>query len=236
MNRLKLSFIATAMLLVVGCGGGGSSSSNTAKVTKVESIEDAKSSYQSLSALDNLDGLSSQLNNSKLQKTSFSKGDTYTCDNGGKITLSVEGSTTTIVGTQCQYGTSYINGTMSMTYLADGSEKFNMSNLTLKDGDIEMSISQMVFVDNETEHWATMDGDIKIVSKCFSGTYNFTTIEKMYEAQDGTYNVESGVFELNGARYTFSNPTVTIKVGETEETILQSELEQRIDDTTTCSE
>jgi hypothetical protein len=234
MNRLKLSFIATAMLLVVGCGGGGSSS--TSEVTKVETLEDAKSSFQALSALDSMDGLSSQVTSNKLQKTSSSKAQSASCDNGGTVSINVEGSSTSIVANKCAYGNYYMDGTLNMTDLSDGSEKFTMSNMTTKDGKIDMYISQMVFVDNESEHWSTMDGDIKIVSKCFSGTYKFETVEKIYEAQDDTDNVESGVIDLNGARYTFNNPTVTIKVGDKEETILQSDLEKKMNNTLTCSE
>jgi len=235
MNRLKLSFIAAAMLLVVGCGGGGSSDNSEA--TKVETVEEAKSSFQSLSALTSMDGFSTQISSNKLQKTSSSAKQSASCDNGGTVSIDIVGATTSIVANQCQYGNYYMDGSINMTELSDGSEKFIMSNMTMKDGAIDMYVSQMVFVDNEAEHWSTMDGDIKIVSKCFSGKYDFKTIEKMYEAQDGSNNVETGVVELNGARYTFSNPYVTIKVGGKEsEPMLQSELEKKMNNTLTCSE
>ena len=234
MNGLKLSFVATAMLLLVGCGGGGSTS--TPEATKVETIDDAKSSFQSLSALDSKDRLINQINSEKLQKTSFSKPESYNCDNGGTISIESNGNSFSMVANQCKYDSYYINGTVNSTELSDGSEKLTMSNLTMKDGEIDMTASQMVIVENESEFWSTIDGDIQIVSKCFSGNYNFKTIEKIYDAQDGSDNIERGVLELNGARYTFDNPNVTIKVGDSEETISQSELEKRMNNTTTCSE
>jgi len=184
-----------------------------------------------------MDGLSTQISSNKLQKTSSSEKQSANCDNGGTVSIDVIGTTTSIVTHQCKYGHYYMDGSISLNELSDGSEKFTMSNMTMKDGEIDMYVSQMVFVDNESEHWSTMDGDIKIDSKCFSGKYDFKTIEKMYEAQDGSDNVESGVVELNGARYTFSNPYVTIKVGGKEsESILQSELEKKMNNTLTCSE
>ena len=107
------------------------------------------------------------------------------------------------------------------------------------DGEINnMSVTNMKFVEKETstESWVNIDGMIKIESKCFTGTYTFKTIEKLVEAKDGSDNFESGILNLNNATYTFKNPDVTIKVGSTTETILQSELEKRFETETVCDE
>ena len=129
-----------------------------------------------------------------------------------------------------------MDGTISETELSDGTVNLTMSNLTMKNDGTELKTSSFVIVENESEYWSTMDGDIKVTAKCFSGNYDFKTISKVYDAQDGTDNAESGIFELNGARYTFSNPYVTIKTATEEETILQSELEKRMNNSTTCTE
>ena len=101
-----------------------------------------------------------------------------------------------------------------------------------------MSVKNMKFVEKDTsaESWSTMDGSMSIESKCFTGSYTFQTIEKLVDAKDGSDNLKSGILKLNGATYTFNNPDVTIKVGSSTETILQSELEKRFETETVCDE
>lgn len=237
MNNMKLSLVVIALFLTVGCND--SSDNNTqASSSQITNVADAKKSYQSLSAMSSISGFSSQVSTTSQTSTQAQKTNSGACDNGGTITVTVneESKSMTIVANECKYDNNYMNGTMSMSELSDGSEKITMTNLSVKDGEIDMTVPQMVFVENTNEYWSTMDGDINIVSKCFSGNYNFETIEKVYDAQDGTDNAESGIIELNGARYTFNNPYVTIKAGTEEETILQSELEKKMNNTTTCSE
>jgi hypothetical protein len=101
-----------------------------------------------------------------------------------------------------------------------------------------ISITNMKFIEKETsaESWFTIDGSMSIESKCFTGTYNFQTIQKLVEMKDGTENIESGILKLNNATYTFENPDVTIEIGSSTETILQSELEKRFELKVACDE
>jgi len=233
MKQLTLALMTTS-LLMVGCGGGGS---DTPNVTEIKNLNDAEKSYKSLSALSSLDKIGNKNNNLKMSKLSLEKTGTIPCDSGSIVyNISDDAKTTSFTMKKCSLDTSYFNGTMSMIKLDDNSEKFELKNMTIKDEKMTMISSSFIFIDNEAEHWATMNGDMNIESKCFTGKYNFKTIEKMYEAQDQSDNVESGIIELNGATYTFANPHVTIKVGSQERTILQSALEKEIESSTTCSE
>ena len=231
---LTLSIASSTLLLFAACGGGSSSDGGTAE-TEVKTIEQAKYSFQALSGTNSFDGFGEALNNNKAQKITSNKTTTHQCDTGN-ISITEETSTFNFVANKCQIGTYYLNGSISEVELSDGSQQTTMSNLTMKDGEIEISANQLIFVENSTAYWSTMDGDMNIISKCFSGNYNFETIEKIYDAQDGSENAESGILKLNGVTYTFSNPYVTIKTATEEKTILQSELEKRMSNTTTCSE
>ena len=230
---LTLSIASSTLLLFAACGGD--SSEEQQNLTEVKTIEQAKYSFQALSGTNSFDGFGEALKNNKAQKITSNKTTTHQCDTGN-ISITEETSTFNFVANKCQIGTYYLNGSISEVKLSDGSQQTTMSNLTMKDGEIEISANQLIFVENSTAYWSTMDGDMKIVSKCFSGNYNFTTVEKIYEAQDGSDNVEFGILKLNGVTYTFNNPHVTIKTSTEEETILQSELEKRMSNTTTCSE
>lgn len=99
-----------------------------------------------------------------------------------------------------------------------------------------MAFDNMVMVEKDTysESWVTIDGGINLKSKCVTGNYQFTTVEKLVEAKDGTDNTESGILEINGARYTFENSYVTIKVDSEEKTMLQSELQEEME-SSNCS-
>ena len=101
-----------------------------------------------------------------------------------------------------------------------------------------ITIKNMKFVEKETssDSWSTIDGSMNIESKCFTGSYTLETVEKLVDAKDGSDNTESGILKLNSATYTFKNPDVTIQVGSSTETILQSELEQRFEAKTVCDE
>jgi hypothetical protein len=104
-------------------------------------------------------------------------------------------------------------------------------NQTTKSGEKNnIKFSNFILKDKETEDesWSTLNGTIAVESKCTTGTYTFETIEKLVDATDGSDNLESGILKLNGATYTFDNPYVTIKAGNQEETITQSELERRM--------
>lgn len=240
MNGLKLSLIVSTLLIFTGCGGGGGDSADGAgsivigPLTQIASVADAKTSFQSTSALDSVNSASSQNGgNQKQQRTSaYKTTDTYSCTSG-TITIIVDGLNETFIANQCSIDDTYMNGTISTVALSDGSEKNTLTNLTIRYGEISLQTASFVDVEHLDEHWYTIDGTISITSACFTGNYEFETIEKLYETADGSA-VISGIFELNGARYTFENPNVTIKVGDEEETIPQSELEQRMSNTTTC--
>ena len=233
MNILKLSLLTSATLLLVNCGGDSDSSAQSR--TKIETVEEAKNNFKALTALGGLSEMSSNSSTNVAQKLFSLKTTSTNCDSGS-ISMTQTETEFTMVGNKCTMNSVYIDGTISEIKLPDGSLKFTMSDLTMKDDGTEMKTSSFVIIENENEYWSTMDGDISIASKCFSGNYDFKTISKVYEVQDGSDNVESGSFELNGVRYTFSNPYVTIKTATEEETILQSELEKRMDSSTTCSE
>ena len=138
-------------------------------------------------------------------------------------------------------GSGYINITMEektvnniLTTLMNGVINQKNSN-----GEINnMSVTNMKSVEKKTspESWSTIDGSISIESKCFTGAYTFKTIEKLVQAKDGSENLESGILKLNSATYTFNNPDVTIKIGSSTETILQSDLEKRFEIETVCDE
>jgi len=138
-------------------------------------------------------------------------------------------------------GSGYINITMEEKTLNDISTTTLNGVIKQKsnNGEIKnISVSNMKLVEKDTssESWTTIDGGMSIESKCFTGKYTFKTVEKLVDATDGSDNVESGILKLNGAIYTFNNPDVTIKVGSSTETILQSELEKRFQTESVCKE
>lgn len=232
MNIIKLSLLTSATLLIVNCGGS-SSDSSTPALTKIETVEEAKSNFKALSALGELSNINTE--SSKSEKSFSFKTTSGKCDSG---TVSITETETEfrITANSCSIGSVYIDGSISEVELTGGTVKFSMSNLSMKNNGTELKTSSFVIIENEREYWSTIDGDMSVVSKCFSGNYDFKTISKIYDAQDGSDNAESGTLELNGVRYTFSNPYVTIKTATEEETILQSELEKRMNTSSTCSE
>jgi len=138
-------------------------------------------------------------------------------------------------------GSGYINITMEDKTLNDISTTTIDGEVNQKSNSGEInniSVSNMKFVEKDTssESWSTIDGGMSIESKCFTGKYTFETVEKLVDATDGSDNVESGILKLNGATYTFNNPDVTINVGSSTETILQSELEKRFQTESVCNE
>jgi len=232
---LTLSVVCSTLLLLTACGGGSSSDKETPTPTKITTVSQAKSSFKALSATNSFDSFKNALNSNNKQKVTLNKTTTQACDSGS-LSVTEEGTTFNFVANQCRVNNYYVNGSINAVQLSNGSMKLSMNNLTMKDGEIEISANQLIFVENSTAYWSTIDGDIKIVSKCFSGSFNLTTLEKIYDAQDGSDNAESGILKMNGVTYTFNNPYVTIKTATEEETILQSELEKRMSNTTTCSE
>jgi len=230
--NLKFSLIAIVTLILVGCGGGSDSPVvPSATLTKIETINQAKNSFQALGALNSLN--QTNTSNTKSSKIFSLKTTSTQCDSG-TVSLTETATTSVIVANNCTRGTVFMNGTFSESTLEDGSSKTEMSNLTVRTGTVELKTNKFVIVEKESEFWFTVDGDMKVVAKCFSGQYNFETREKIYDAQDGSDNVERGVLKLNGVMYTFDNPYVTIKIGNTERKILQSELETEL--TSGCSE
>jgi len=139
-----------------------------------------------------------------------------------------------------------IGGTQYMDIKMKFSEENSIStisfdgvvNQTTTSGETNnMSMTNMVFKHQETsvESWTTIDGKMALESKCVTGVYDFKTVEKLIEARDGSENTESGILILNGATYTFENPHVTIEAGSESETMLQSELERRMELSNTCN-
>ena len=137
-------------------------------------------------------------------------------------------------------GEQYMNITMNQSKSNDiSTTKLNgVINQTSKNNDVSnVSLDNFVFVEKDTssESWVTIDGGINLKSKCVTGNYKFTTDEKLVDAEDGSNNTESGILDINGAKYTFANPYVTIKTPSGEEdTMLQSELEKEME-SNTCS-
>ncbi len=137
-------------------------------------------------------------------------------------------------------GEQYMNITMNQSKSNDITTiKLNgVMNQTSKSNDVSnIGFDNMVLVAKETssESWVTIDGGINLKSKCVTGNYRFTTDEKLVDAQDGSNNTKSGILDINGAKYTFDNPYVTIKTPSGEEdTMLQSELEKKME-SSSCS-
>lgn len=237
---LALCFTSSAILILSACGGS-SSATTTSTLTKITTIDEAKTSYQAISATSfsvsfgTYSGVS--LEKSSTVKNTFNKTETYSCDTGS-ITIDISNDKTThsILAEKCNITSEnrYMNGNMTIENFSN-ENKVTFTNLELKSSDSNVTITKMVLVNHKIEKWTTIDGDITIVSPCFSGTYNYETIEKIYDTQDDSNNSESGILKMNDVTYTFNNPYVTIKIGDTEETILQSELEKRMD-SSSCSE
>ncbi|HHD81983.1 MAG TPA: hypothetical protein ENK94_02200 [Campylobacterales bacterium] len=115
-----------------------------------------------------------------------------------------------------------MNGVINQTTTAG-----EINNMTITDFKIKGK-------DTSDESWTTIDGKMAFETKCITGTYTFETVEKLVDAKDGSDNLESGILKLNGATYTFENPNVTIEAGSESETILQSELEKRMESADSC--
>ena len=235
-NLLAPLFIGSTLLIFTACGGN-SSKEDKPKVERVKNISEAKENYKALGAFSSLNSSINSISttsSTKLQKTQSNN-----CTNGGSATFNyVESSNSvTLTFSSCIEENTLIDGTMIMIQSDDEIHtKIQFKNLTMDDGKTKITSNSLIFEDDSNEHWSTMDGDLGVVSKCFSGNFDFETVAKLYEAQDGSDNLESGILKLNGATYTFANPYVTIKAGSEERTILQSELEKEMNDSNGCSE
>ena len=230
MNFFKLSLI-TASLLLIGCGSD-SKSDDTPKTT---TIADATSNMNALNALGNLTKINNNFTTTKMQK--ISKNQTFSCTQGGRISMDVSDDehTITMVMDKCKEPNSYMDGNLKIIEKDNGYYKMEMSNITIKSNNRETtSATQLVIEGNDNEYWSKIDGDMSFVSQCFTGSFNIKTLEKMYEMQDGSDGVEKGKIELNGASYTFNYPNVTIKAGSETKTMLQSELDKEMEASTTC--
>jgi hypothetical protein len=235
MNFFKLSLV-TVSLLLVGCGSDSKSDDNSG--TKVTTIEEAETNMKSMGAVGNVGGAIGKIksNNSKMQK--LSKSENHPCAKSGNMSwdFSEDGTTTKITMNKCTENDFYMDGSMSINEQDSGYFKMEMNNLTIKSNGEDISSKHFIMEGNDNEYWSKIDGDMSLVSKCFSGTFDFKTLEKMYETQDGSDAVEKGKIELNGATYDFNYPNVTIKAGSESKTMLQSELDKEMESATTCDE
>jgi hypothetical protein len=226
--------LVVASLFLIGCGSSDNKGSNS-DVKEAKTVTEAENNFKSFGALSNLDrGTSSFNKNSKMQKISKNESP---CSNGGTLSISSDNTILTMVFNKCKEDSVYINGEMVITENESNyNSKIVVKDLTLKEEEINFYSKKFVIEENEVEYWSTIDGDVKIDSKCFSGNFYFKTIEKMYEIQDNTDSIEKGKIVLNGATYTFNNPNVTITVGSETKTITQVELEKEFESSTSCSE
>jgi hypothetical protein len=136
------------------------------------------------------------------------------------------------------YGSGHYNHTMSYGFDPETNVYTMKHNGTMKqteNAEEETMITKdltIQFKNGLSESWSKIDGELEISSKCLNDSFTFKTTEKLVEAKDKSGNLDSGIIEINGAMFTFENPNVTIKTATEEETILQSELDKEIDNTT----
>jgi hypothetical protein len=232
MNFLKLSLI-TASLLLIGCGS--SSDDGGSDAPEATTIEKAESNFK---AFGGAMSSSQELKNQNTKMKQLAKTESGSCTHGGTFSMSLSEDETNMNMSfnNCKFDDTYIDGTMIMTEYDDYHYKMEMKNLTMKDSENDLYFKNLALEENELEYWSTIDGDMNINSKCFTGKYNFTTLERLIETQDASDNLESGKLKLNGAIYTFNNPNVTIEVAGKTKTILQTELDEQMTSETTCKE
>jgi len=139
-----------------------------------------------------------------------------------------------------------VRGTQYLDFITKISEEENIVtsrkdgvlNLTTKAGEISnLKLINYVTKTKMTsdELWATIvDGTLEFESKCVTGTYVFETVETLVDARDGSVT-ESGILKINGATYTYDYPDVTIEAGSESETMSQSELNKRVEESSSCS-
>lgn len=230
MNFIKLSILATSILLI-GCGDD----SKNDTVTKARTIEDATKNMKALNAIGNL----SKFDNNNINKIqNLSKEKSFPCAKGGNMSIDISEDSTqsTIIMDECkQNDNSYIDGKFEVVEKDNGYSKTIITNYTLKDSNgEEFSTPKLIIEENDNEYWSTIDGDLKIRTKCFNGSFNIKTLEKMYDMKDGSDGVREGKIELNGATYDFSYPNVTIKTAGNTKTMTQEELDKEMTSATNC--
>lgn len=235
MNFFKLSLV-TVSLLLVGCGSDSKNDNNSGN--KATTIEEAETNIKSMGAIGNVGTTINHVNNNNSKMQKLSKAEKQSCSQGGDTSWDVSEDNTIIKITmnKCKEPSFYIDGSMSINEQDNGYFKMEMNNLTMKSDGENTYSKHFIIEGNDNEYWTTMNGDMSLVSKCFSGNFNFKTLEKMYETQDGSDAVEKGKIELNGATYDFNYPNVTIKAGSESKTMLQSELNEEMESATTCEE
>ena len=228
--------IALASLLLVGCGGSDSKKSNTEDEPQVTTLEDSQKDIKSLTALSNIKKAFSALSSNPSSKSA--KVETLNCSTSGTISFnSSEGSDTNkIMMNKCQNKDLYMDGELSITQYNEYHAKIEMKNFTIKDKEMTVIAKSFITEDNSLDHWYTLDGDMSIASKCFTGNFNMNTLERLVDAQDNTENIESGKIELNKVTYSFENPYVTLTAGSESKTMLQSELDKELTTETACEE
>ena len=141
-----------------------------------------------------------------------------------------------IVFDKCVDDGTYLDGTFWVRF-SDNEQHYytDLKDVTIKDAEVSLYSSHLVIEEDDIEQWTTIDGDMKITTQCASNSYEIKTLEKIYNAQDGSDNAERGILKINGATYTFDNPYVTIQVGDEQQRVLQSSLDAGYDDTEECS-
>ena len=232
MNFFKLPLLATSLLLI-GCGSSDKANSDIKQAT---TIEKAKENVKSLGAIGNFEKAFSSFQSSKMAK--IPEAQNIQCEKSGTLSIEISENqqVTTITMKECQNRDEYINGVLTITEYDDNRGKFEMDNLTIKDNELTLTAKNFIEVYNDSEGWNTLNGNLDIASKCFTGSFAFKTLEKLIDAKGDTDTLESGKIELNGAVYTFNNPNVTITAGSETVTMLQSELEKKFENTTECKQ
>jgi len=231
MNIFKLTLISIPLLLI-GCGSDSKNDKDTKKST---SIKEAKNNIKSLTLLSGItsNSESSKTNNNNLQKSSNSE----LCSDGGSLSLTFFKETTTMVFKACKNEGTYTNGTIMITENQENyNEKVEMKNLTMRDDELDFYTTNFISVDNEVEGWHTMNGDLKLTSQCFTGNFDFKTLEKMYDLKTDDNYIKKGKLELNGATYNFNYPNVTITTKKEKETLSQDELNEKMESVENCEE
>ena len=237
MKQIKLLsplLIGSTLLLFTACGGGSSNGGDAPKTAK--SVSEAKENFKALGAFSAMTSSVQSSTSQSSTSTKQQKTQSQNCTKGGSVSYTETSNVITLAFSSCKEGNTFMDGTMSLTQSDDEvNTKVQFKNLTIDDGETKTSSRNFVFEENSQEYWSTLDGDLDITSKCFTGKFAFETIAKIYDVQDDSENAESGILKMNGATYTFNNPYVTIKAGDEERTILQSELEKEMTSSESCS-
>ena len=240
MNIFKLILVLSSLFLL-GCNNSVEhkedvlSGSRTNTNDSIDIKKAQKNMQVAMQALFKINNQTlSKTNSQKIQQKSGSQN----CLDGGNFLydVSVKNNvqTTVMFFKQCKVNETYIDGTIVFKSDNDTYTKtMKLLGFNFKNEAMDFYTNSFVAEENPVEFWAKKDGEITVNTKCFTEQFKIKTLEKMYETHDSTTNIAKGKMELNGAIYTYANPDVTIEVGDTVETMLQSELNT---ETETCEE